>query len=368
MRKTTILISAISLTTLGVYLVSVSYAKPLAPPLRIGVMVSDSGPLYFAGPIQRAAAKLAVADLEKAEEPVTIVLDFEDLGDSDSEFENATNSLARFKPNVTLAPIEPASAIRFQKFIGSTPTLATSAAPEKVDNQNSFFRLCPSQSQELISLAQYIVDSGAANIAIAFSDDDYGRSTMRTLAMAFALRGIGKIKLAPITESKILSQAKPDALVLASMEQSIQFFDEYSKWTKKPKQLYLVPGNLANYSSFRWSEELTSAIAITANSEVPSSFRNRLAESLKRPALQDSNNPVVLLGYKTYQAITLAGDSYRRARSAVSSKIKEAIASYRVGSDLLFTDAGFLKQASYRVYKYSAKGTFTAVGEYAPKQ
>lgn len=368
MRKTPVIISAIALSLIGIYLVSVSYAKPLAPALRIGVLVSDSGPLYFAGAIQRAAVKLAVADLAKADPPVSVNVDFEDLGDSDSEFVNATNKFARFKPDLTLAPIESSSATRFLKYIGPIPTISVSALTEKLDNPSWIFRLATSQSQEIIALAQYIVDSKADSVAIVFSDDDYGRSTMKSLAMAFALRGLSKVQVVPISESEILTKSKPDAVVLATMEQSISFLSNPAKLPQKPKQLYLVAGNLANYSIFSWAENLSGVLALAADNEVPAGFKSRLAQTLNRPGLQTSQNPVVALAYRSYQAIMFSADSYLRAKSNSAPKLKAALLDTKIDSADLFTSTGFLNQAKYKLYKYSAKGDYSPVGEYDPKQ
>lgn len=366
MRKISVISSSILLSIIGIYLVSVSYAKPIAPALRVGVMVSDTGPLYFAGPIQRAAVKLAVTDLAKADKAVTV--DFEDLGDSDSEFVSATNKLSKFKPDLTVAPIESATAVRFLKYIGPTPVISVSALAEKTENSNWLFRLATSQSQEIIALAQYVVDSQATSVAIVFSDDDYGRSTMKSLAMAFALRGLSKVQLIPLSERELLGKAKPDALILATMEQSVAFLSEFDTWSKKVKQLYLVAGNQGNYSNYPWAENLSGALALTSDNEVPESFRSRLAASLNRPGLLGSQNPMVALAYRSYQAIILAANSYLSAKSNNGSKLRAELAGTKVDGIDLFTNTGFLNQAKYTLYRYSAKGTYTSVGQYDPKQ
>jgi branched-chain amino acid transport system substrate-binding protein len=368
MRKTPIVISSLLLSVIGVYLVGSSYAKPLAPTMRVGVMVSDSGPLYFAGPIQRAAVKLAVTDLAKAEQPVTVNIDFEDLGDSDSEFTDVTNRLSKFKPDLTVAPIESTSALKFLKYMGPVPVISVSALTEKADNPNWSFRLATTQSQAVIALAQYVVDSRSDSVGIVFSDDDYGRTTMKSLAMAFALRGFGKVQIIPISENSLLSKATPDAVVLASLEQSIGFLSNYSNWSKRIKQLYLVEGNQANYSNYPWAENLTGALALSSDDDVPVNFRSRLALALNRPGLQTSQNPMVAIAFRTYQAIMLAADSYLRAKSSSGPKLRSALLDTQVDGVNLFTSAGFLNQAKYTIYKYSAKGLYSSVGKFDPKQ
>lgn len=368
MRKTPVVISVLLLSVIGVYLVSSSYAKPFAPTLRVGVMVSDSGPLYFAGPIQRAAVKIALADLAKAEQPVTVNIDFEDLGDSDTEFTDATNRLSKFKPDLTVAPIESTSAFKFLKYVGPVPVISVSALAEKADNPNWLFRLATTQSQAVIALAQYVVDSRADSVAIVFSDDDYGRTTMKSLAMAFALRGLGKVQIIPISESALLSKSAPDALILATLEQSVGFLSNYSNWSKRIKQLYLVEGNQANYSNYPWAENLTGALALASDDDVPASFRSRLALALYRPGLQTSQNPLVMIAFRTYQAIRLAAESYLRAKSSSGPKLRSALLDTQVDGINLFTSAGFLNQAKYTIYKYSTKGLYSSVGKFDPKQ
>lgn len=368
MKKLHVVLGSVVLVTVGIYLFSTSAAQPIAPALRLGVLVSDSGPLYFAGEYQRAATKLAVADLGKATEPVKVNVSFLDLGDSLAEFENAREKLADFKADVLLAPIESNSALRLLKTTGNQPVIATSAIAEKIENQAAVFRLAPTQSQEVIALAQFIVDSDIQSVAIVFSDDEYGKVTMRSLAMAFALRGIGKVQVVPVSEYSRVIRTKPDALVLATMEQSISFFAEYAKFPNKPKQLYLVPGNLANYSNYPWAGQLKGALGLLSQTNVTDTFKNRLATAMKRPAIRTTTNPIVNLAYLTYRAVMISGESFLKAGGNSASWLRTALLESESDGVRNFTNQGFANRDSYSVYQYSAKGVYSVMGEYEPKQ
>lgn len=368
MKKFPLVFGSIAIVSVGIYLLSTSSAQPIAPALRLGVLVSDSGPLYFAGEYQRAAIKLAVADLAKATEPVKVNASFLDLGDSQSEFEATREKLADFKADVLLAPIESSSALRLLKTTGDQPVIATSAIAERVENQSAVFRLAPTQSQEVIALAQYIVDSDVQSVAIVFSDDEYGKATRRSLAMAFTLRGIGKVQVVPVSEYTRVIRTKPDALVLASMEQSVSFFADYAKFQNKPKQLYLVPGNLANYSNYPWASQLKGSLGLLSQPNVPESFRNRLAKAMKRPAIRTTTNPIVDLAYLSYRAVMVSGDAFLRAGINSAPLLRASLLESESDGDRIFTKQGFANRDKYSVYQYSARGAYSVIGEYEPKQ
>ncbi|MEY2816017.1 MAG: hypothetical protein RJA78_593 [Actinomycetota bacterium] len=368
MKKLHIVLGSIALVTVGAYLFSTSEAKPIAPALRLGVLVSDSGPLYFAGEYQRAATKLAIADLAKASDPVKVTVSFLDLGDSATEFDNARQKLDDFRADVLLAPIESSAAVRLLKTTGDQPVLATSAIAEKIENQLPVFRLAPTQSQEVIALAQYIVDSEAKSVAIVFSDDEYGKTTLRSLAMAFALRGMGKIQVVPLSEYSRVIRTKPDALVLATLEQSISFFAEYAKFQNKPKQLYLVPGNLASYSTYPWANQVKGVLGLLSQTDVPDSFRNRLANVMKRPAVKTTTNPIVTLAFLTYRAVMISGESFVKAGSNFTPRLRTALLESASNGVRNFTSQGIAYRDKYSVYQYSAKGSYSVIGEYEPKQ
>ena len=368
MKKLHIVLGSIALVSVGAYLFSTGAAQPIAPALRLGVLVSDSGPLYFAGEYQRAATKLAIADLAKASEPLKVNVSFLDLGDSTSEFENAREKLDDFRADVLLAPIESSSAVRLLKTTGNQPVIATAAIAEKIENQSPVFRLAPTQSQEIIALAQYIVDSDAKSVAIVFSDDEYGKSTLRSLAMAFALRGIGKVQVVPVSEYSRVIKTKPDALVLATMEQSLEFFAEYGKFPNKPKQLYLVPGNLASYSTYPWASQVKGALGLLSQTDVPDSFRNRLAAAMKRPAVKTTTNPIVTLSYLTYRAVLISGESFVKAGGNFTPRLRTALLESESNGVRNFTSQGIANRDKYSVYQYSAKGSYSVIGEYEPKQ
>jgi len=110
MRKTKSLGAALLITAGVVYLVSIGNAKPLAPALKVGVLVSDSGALGFAGPVQRVAAKIATRDLAAAEEPVKVEVSYADVGDTETENKRAIAKLRALGVDVLLAPIQSESA------------------------------------------------------------------------------------------------------------------------------------------------------------------------------------------------------------------------------------------------------------------
>ncbi|NDC18718.1 MAG: hypothetical protein EBZ87_00405 [Microbacteriaceae bacterium] len=186
--------------------------------------------------------------------------------------------------------------------------------------------------------------------------------------MAFALRGIGKVQVVAVSEYSRVIKTKPDALVLATMEQSLGFFAEYGRFPNKPKQLYLVPGNLASYSNYPWASQVKGALGLLSQTDVPESFRNRLAAYMKRPAVKTTTNPIVTLSYLTYRAVMISGESFVKAGGSFAPRLRTALMESESNGVRNFISQGIAYRDKYSVYQYSAKGSYSVIGEYEPKQ
>ena len=365
-------IGAVLLVTVGViYLVSIGNAKPLAPALKVGVLVSDSGALSFAGPIQRAAAKIAVRDLAVEETPVKVELSFADIGDTETENKRAIAKLRALGVEVLIAPIESASAEVLVETIEKKqiPIISTAPLTDDLGSSNSkqwHFRLATSPSQDSFALAKFIADSTPKNVLVVSGSLPQNREQQKSLSFGLILSGI-KVQTAGIKDVKTIAKTKPDALVLLSMEESLGFFSSMADWVAQVPDVYLVPSNLGDYSFYPWAKSLKGARALSPKHKIDPELRSDLSKELGNLSLVGPRSMTLLnLAQRTSDAVKLAADAFRDAKSASPEKLRQAIADAKVRGKDLFTEHGFLEQREYSVFRYGSSGTFSQGSVFSP--
>ena len=367
MRKTKVVLISISFALGSLYLASTVAAKPNAPGLRIGILTADSGELYFAGTIQRAATKLAVKDLEDA---VRISLSFEDPGDTDAEARSAINRLKEFEPQVLLAPIESNSARQVIRALDKTmlPMIATTPLEENLGLNSKektwLFRLSSTQSQDSFALASCIAKTKPSSVLVVYAETSYGKAIRRSVSFALTMHGTPKVQSLAITDLKGIRKAQPEVLVLASMEESLVFLDQAKDWLERIPQVYFVPGNLANYSGEPFASELTGVEALVPKEVISASFRARLATALNNPALNTARASFLALGQRTYDSIVLAAESAVGLKK--NESLRSALATSELGGSKRFSAQGYLEQPEYTVFRYLKSGDLASVGSFSP--
>ena len=365
-------IGAVLLVTVGViYLVSIGNAKPLAPALKVGVLVSDSGALRFAGPIQRAAAKIAVRDLAVEETPVKVELSFADIGDTETENKRAIAKLRALGVEVLIAPIESSSADVLVETIEKKqiPIISTAPLADDLGSSNSkqwHFRLATSPSQDSFALAKFIADSTPKNVLVVSGSLLQNREQQKSLSFGLILSGI-KVQTAGIKDVKTIAKTKPDALVLLSMEESLGFFSSMADWVAQVPNVYLVPSNLGDYSFYPWAKSLKGARALSPKHKIDPELRSDLSKELGNLSLVGPRSMTLLnLAQRTSDAVKLAADAFRDAKSDSPEKLRQAIADAKVRGKDLFTEHGFLEQREYSVFRYGSSGTFSQGSVFSP--
>jgi hypothetical protein len=107
---------------------------------------------------------------------------------------------------------------------------------------------------------------------------------------------------------------------------------------------------------------------LLSQTDVPDSFRNRLAAYMKRPAVKTTTNPIVTLSYLTYRAVMISGESFVKAGGNFTPRLRTALLESETNGVRNFTGQGIAYRDKYSVYQYSAKGSYSVIGEYEPKQ
>jgi ABC-type branched-subunit amino acid transport system substrate-binding protein len=370
MRKVRNLAIAALIGVGGLYLVSVGSAKPLAPGLRIGVLVSDSGELSFAGSIQRAAARLAVNDLANTS-AVKVELNFVDVGDSESDYSRAFAKLKALRSDVILAPIESesAKALVEQNSKNPLPIIAPSSLVDDLGGSSSkpwFFRLATSPSQDSYALSQFIAKSKPSSTLIVSSSLDSSRAQMKSIAFGLAMNG-QRVQTINIKDTKAIAKTKPESLVLLSMEESLSFFSSLEDWVDQVPQVYLVPSNLADYSLYPWAKSLKGALALSPRMEIEASFRTDLAKVLGNQAVLGARGALVLnLGQRTYDAVKLAAEARIKAKNDSPEELRVTLSKSLKDGVKVFNKQGFLDLREYSVFRYGSSGTFSQSAFFSP--
>ncbi len=364
MRKVQVAAITLVLGLGSLYLVSTGSAKPLAPSLKVAVLVSDSGELGFAGPIQRAAVRMAVKDLIDDKSPVKLETSFIDAGDSASEHQAAISRVRAFDSDVVIAPIETKAAKALVRSIenNSMPIIAPSALEDDLDSNSSkpwIFRLATSPSQDSYALGDFIENTKAKSVLIVSSSIEQSRSQMKSLAFGLTMSGV-KVQTANIKDVKAIAKTKPEALVLLSMEESIQFFGSLEDWVSEVPQVYLVPSNLADYSGYPWASALKGAQAISPKYSGDPKFKAELAKTLGNQAILGPRGAsIVALAQQSYDAVKIAAEARIKAKNDSPEELRLAISKAQNGANRLFNRFGFYDRAEYSVFRYGSSGTFS---------
>ena len=371
MRKVKSIGAALLVTAGVIYLVSIGNAKPLAPALKVGVLVSDSGVLSFAGPIQRAAVKIAARDQATEGTPVKVELSFADVGDTEAESKRAISKLRALGVDVLIAPIESDSAeiLLTSNNKQQLPIISTAPLADDLGSKNTktwHFRLATSPSQDSFALAKFIDKTNPGSVLVVSGSLPQNREQLKSLSLGLIFSGL-KVQTAGIKDVKAIAKTKPDALVLLSMEESLGFFGSLSDWVVDVPQVYLVPSNLGDYSSYLWAKSLKGAQALSPKHKIDPQLRTDLAKELGNLSLTGPRSVTLLtLAQRTVEAIQLAADAFRQAKSDSPEKLRQALASSKVRGKDLFTEDGFLQQREYSVLRYGSTGTFSQGSIFSP--
>ena len=353
MRRRLLILLAVSGIVIVGWLGSVQ-AKPIAPGVNVGVLISTSGPLYFAGAYQRAGCELA-------EQQANISCFYADAGDSEIEAKAALRNLRGNSVDVLVAPIETDSVKTIAKLnlADPVPIVAPSSIAEGIaataKGKNWLFRLASTSTQDASALADYIAQEKPDSVAILVGPENYSKQGAKMLQFGLVIRGITGVHQYSLQEIKAAKATNPEAVVLVSMESSVQFLTALGDWFGKVPAKFLVQGNLANYSMYSWANQLQGARALIPNDQIEPGFREEVARYLNRPPSTFGGSQAMLgLAWRTYQAARLAGGLQNDQRVSLE-RMKQ-----------VFSPTGYYLNQKYTVYGYRAGGSFAPVGSYQP--
>jgi ABC-type branched-subunit amino acid transport system substrate-binding protein len=172
-----------------------------ATPLKIGAILSQTGPLADFTPATANAIALAVGEINAAggvlgAPMATTTAD--DQGDAKTAVEAAQHLLAHDKVQALLGPMSSAAfqavatTVVAAKELPMISASATAVSLDGLDSKGFALRTVPSDVYQGAALAEVARDKGYGTISIAYVADDYGKGLAQSFTSAFTKAG-GKI-------------------------------------------------------------------------------------------------------------------------------------------------------------------------------
>ncbi|MFM6963667.1 MAG: ABC transporter substrate-binding protein [Micrococcales bacterium] len=250
-----------------------------------------------------------------------------------------------------------------------------------------YFRTAPSDLLQGRVNGNNILAAGKKNVAIIYQQSSYGTGLMGT-AKAALLAGGAKVKTYAFAENETnftstansVKAQGADAILVISYDEFKKVAPALQSQGYKGNQIYMVDGNVADYSADSFAKWLTGAQGTQAGANPSKAFAAKLVT-----ALQTHNQKKLTLniyGAEAYDAIILAALAATEAKSTDPAKIKahmitvskggvkvtnfkDAVAAINAGKDIDYEgqsgpinfDANGNPSTAYMgVYQYDATG------------
>ena len=264
--------------------------------LTIGTLFPISGPQAFIAPAQVAGVDLAVKEINENGGVLghSIVVVHADSGEaSEKKLEASFDALVGQKVDVIIGPSSSVLAERIlpAAMHADIPLISPAATAPRLTglaDDGMLFRTISSAAMQGTVLAGLASAGGEARLAVVYFDDDTGRAA--TAAATVAVRGLGgklvaseKFSTATKDFQAILSSvttSSPDAVILASpfsaMEQNKALVTALTSASLGKEKLWLIGGNLADYSQALPAGMLAGARGVIEGAEPDEAFRGRV--------------------------------------------------------------------------------------------
>lgn len=356
-------------------------------PLKLGSLLPTTGNLAYLGPPEIAGVNLGVQEVNEAGgvlgKPVEVI--HRDSGDTKTDI--ATQSTTALLGQGVSAIIGAASSSVSKTVInqitgaGVLHFSPANTSPDFTtwDDKGLYWRTAPSDVLQGKVLGNYMVSCGAQTLGMMVLNDAYGTGLQKNVKEAFEAAG-GKVvaeQLYNTGDSQFSSQvdaivaAKPDAIALITFDEAKSIIPLFTGKGIKATQLFMVDGNLFDYS-----KDLAPGTLKGAQGTQPGTFAK---EDFKKELLA-LDPALVSYNYagESYDAVNLISLAAEAAKSTngtdIAAKLKEVseggekcnnyascVTLLRDGKDIdydgqsgpiTFSDAGDPTEAYIGIYEY----------------
>ena len=231
--------------------------------LKIGTILPQSGALAFLGPPEEAGVALAVQEVNDADLGITVEAIYRDSGDTttDTATVSVTDLLSQdvsaiigaASSGVSLTVIDQIVAAGVVQFSPAN----TSPTFTNYDDNGLYWRNAPSDLLQGEVLGNLIAEEGAATLGMLVLNDAYGTGLAGALRATFEATG-GEVVAEELfnegdtsfdAQVSALTAAAPDAIAVITFDQAKVVIPALVGAGYPGSSLYLVDGNLADYSS-----------------------------------------------------------------------------------------------------------------------
>lgn len=334
--------------------------------LKLGGVLPLTGALAFLSPPEIAGVDLAIKDINEAGgvlgNPVEWAL--EDSSDGDHA-EVAPASATKLLAAGVDAIVGAAASGVTRNIIDQITKAKTvqismsNTAPDLSEwaDGGYYFRTAPSDLLQGGVVGNLIVKDGNENVGIIFQDTAYGQGLEKKAAAVIEAAGAmvvaaeafpeGESNFDTIVDKVIAAGA--DSVLVISYDEVKKIVPSLQKKSFDGSKIYLVDGNLANFSDQAWAGYLTGAQGTLPGGETDADFKQRAAdlymanygkELTEFAYLAESYDAVMLLALAAQQAGNDSGEAIMNNMTSVSTggeKVKtfaDGLAAIKAGKDI----------------------------------
>jgi branched-chain amino acid transport system substrate-binding protein len=366
--------------------------------LKLGGILPLTGALAFLSPPEIAGVELAIDDINKAGGVLGKPVEWsvEDSSDGDHPEvapASATKVLSEGVDAVIGAAASGVTRLIIDQ-ITKSKTVQISMSNTAVDlstwdDGGYYFRTAPSDLLQGAIVGNQIVADGHENVAVIYQQTPYGEGLFEKAKATIEGAGAMVVSALSFPEAETNFDTIVDQTVASGADSVLVIsYDEFKKVApalqKKSfpgKDIYLVDGNLANYSEQPWASYLESAKGTLPGGEMDDAFKQRAAdfymakygkELTEFAYLSESYDATILLALAAEQAKNDSGEAIAANLTSVSSggevvtNFADGLAAIKAGKDIdyngysgpiEFDENGDPTGASIGIYQYGKDGT-----------
>lgn len=366
--------------------------------LKIGSLLPTTGSLAFLGPPEIAGVNLGIKEINDAGgvlgKPVEVI--HRDSGDTKTDIatQSTTALLGQGVGAIVGAASSGVSKTVINQITGAGVVQFSPAntSPDFTtwDDKGLYWRTAPSDVLQGKVLGNYMATCGAQTVGMIVLNDAYGTGLAKNVKASFEAAG-GKVvaeELFNEGDSQFSSQvdkviaAKPDAIALITFDQAKSIVPLMTGKGIKPTQMFLVDGNMSDYSKDFQAGTLKGAQGTIPGTFAKDDFKKKLLAI--DPALKDysyageSYDAVNLIALASEAAKSVKGTDIAKQLKAVSeagekcNTFPTCVTLLRNGKDIdydgqsgpvTFSDAGDPTEAYIGIYEFQDDNTYKPAKE-----
>jgi branched-chain amino acid transport system substrate-binding protein len=336
--------------------------------LKLGGILPLTGALAFLSPPEIAGVDLAIKDINDAGgvlgKPVEWTLEDSSDGDSPAIAKQSATKLLESGVDAIVGAAASGVTRNIIDQITGAKTVQISMANTAPDlstwnDGGYYFRTAPSDLLQGGVVGNQIVKDGNENVAIIYQQTAYGEGLQAKSKEVIEAAGATVVAEEAFKEGESNFDAAVDKVIASGADSVLVIsYDEVKKIVpalQKKKfdgsKIYLVDGNLANFSDQAWASYLTGAQGTLPGGQPDEAFKKRAAdlymanygkELTEFAYLAESYDAVILLALAAEQAKNDSGEAIAANMISVSSggekvtSFADGLAAIKAGKDIDF--------------------------------